>query len=609
MIPLRVLLALAGAGLTAGPPSGIPVPMNPGGLIMTKQAAGKSPTSRMCSLLLFLLIAGCTDQPQPAEQAQAADILFFGEHIITMDGSTAEAVAVRGSNIMAVGSTTELSPLQGADTRVINLGDRALLPGFIDAHGHFSAVARYQELLDLSSPPVGTINDIADIIAAIRNWISEEELPPGSGVFAFGYDDSLLAEQRHPTRDDLDQASTEHPIIIRHVSGHLLVANTVALEQANVTSNTPDPQGGIIRRRNGSQEPDGVMEETAMGLFPSSSADLTQERYETLRRQTMELYASYGITTIQDSNIGSDYAAELQRDADANPFPQDFVAFIMANPLADSELAQVSHATSYQNGFRVGGVKFTLDGSPQGRTAWMSQPYTAGPPNASPDYVAYPSYAPGAYMQRMPRLLERGIPVLVHANGDAAIELMIEGVAAGVAAGATNHRSVIIHAQLIRPDQLERARTLGIIPSFYSVHPFFWGDWHRLSFGDERASFISPVAAAAELEIPYTMHNDSPIVPPDMMRLLSITVNRITRSGIVLGPDHRASVMQALRGLTSFAAYQYFEEDRKGSITPGKQADLVILAANPLLVDPTTLQDIAVEETFARGFSVYRRQD
>jgi predicted amidohydrolase YtcJ len=183
---------------------------------------------------------------------------------------------------------------------------------------------------------------------------------------------------------------------------------------------------------------------------------------------------------------------------------------------------------------------------------------------------------------------------------------MIDGVANAIAAGPVpDHRSVIIHAQLIREDQLDRVAELAIIPSFYSAHPFFWGDWHRLSFGEERASFISPVQAAIARDIPFTVHNDSPIVPPDMMRLLEITVNRETRSGFVLGADQRASVMQALHAITLGAAYQYFEENEKGSITVGKRADLVILEDNPLTVETSELGEVAVLETFARGKSIF----
>jgi predicted amidohydrolase YtcJ len=537
-----------------------------------------------------------------------ADIIFLGENIITMDDTQFEAVAVVADRIAATGTRDEILAMQGESTRVIELGDNALLPGFIDAHGHFSAVARNADILDLSSPPVGSVNQIDDIINMLKSRIDEQQIAPGEWVFGFGYDDSLLLENRHPNRDDLDQASTTHPIVIRHVSGHLLAANSAALAQRGVNSGTFNPDGGIIRRRPGTNEPDGVMEETAMGLFPSSTSSISPERQLVLRREALEVYAGYGITTIQDSNVGLGYVDRMRAEAEREPFQLDIVSYVMANGLSDDQLSAVNHDTSYSNGYRVGGVKFTLDGSPQGRTAWLSQPYDEGPPGADSQYVAYPSYDPEAYKRRMVGLLERGIPVLAHANGDAAIELMIEGVENAVAGKSLpDHRSVAIHAQLIRADQMDRVKQVGIVPSYYAVHPFFWGDWHRLSFGEERAAFISPVRATIDREIPFTIHNDSPVVPPDIMRLVSITVNRLTRSGYVLGPDQRATVMEALNAVTMGAAYQYFEEEEKGSITTGKRADLVILEQNPLVVDPTSLQDIGVVETFARGSSVYRR--
>lgn len=540
--------------------------------------------------------------------AQDADIIFLGQNIITMDAGNVTAVAVRGDRIVVAGSEQDARALQGEDTRVIELGERALLPGFIDAHGHFAGVARYVDMLDLSSPPVGDVNSVDDIVRKLQRRIENLNIPAGELVYGYGYDDSLLTEQRHPDRDDLDRASTDHPIVIRHVSGHLLAANSMALLEAGVGANRADPAGGIIRRRPGSNEPDGVMEETAMQFFPGTGELLTPQRQSELRREAVQIYAGYGITTIQDSNVSQAYVDRLKAEGLEQEYAADIVTFVMGNPLPDDVLATVAVDTSYTGGVRNGGVKFTLDGSPQGRTAWMSEPYDAGPPGAAADYVAYPSYDPDAWLNRIGPLIERGVPVLAHANGDAAIELMIDGVANAIAAGPVpDHRSVIIHAQLIRQDQLDRVAALGIIPSFYSVHPFFWGDWHRLSFGEERARFISPVQAAIARDIPFTIHNDSPIVPPDMMRLVEITVNRETRSGFVLGPDQRASVMQALHAITLGAAFQYFEEDEKGSITVGKRADLVVLEHNPLTVASSALGEVAVLETFARGKSIYQR--
>jgi predicted amidohydrolase YtcJ len=566
---------------------------------------------KIIALLFCLALIRCAPSSDQAGAAtpviDPVDIIFVGQNIVTMDQPGITGVAVKGDRISFVGSAQDALAFKGTQTRVIELGEQALLPGFIDAHGHFSAFASRLDALDLSSPPVGNINSIDDIVSEIRSWIEVRQIPAGEIIHGVGYDDSLLAELRHPTREDLDRASTQHPIVIRHVSGHLLAANSLALSDANVSALTENPEGGVIRRLDGSDEPDGVMEETAMRLFPSQSSDLNDEQRRLLRRQALKVYASYGITTIQDSNIGKDYLNQLIEEAKVDPFPQDIVAYLWANVMSDDQLAAVA-PTNYEGGIRLGGVKFTLDGSPQGRTAWLTEPYTQGPPSAQPDYVAYPSYAPELYIQRMPDLIARGVPVLAHANGDAAIDLMLDGVEGGLNLGEDiDHRSVVIHSQLMRPDHLLRFKELGVIASYYSVHPFFWGDWHRLSFGEERASFISPVAATAALDIPLTIHNDTPVVPPDMMRLVSITVNRLTRSGYVLGPDQRASVEQALKAITLGAAYQYFEEAEKGSITLGKRADFVLLESNPLSSEPEQLQDIAIVETFARGKSIYQR--
>ncbi|MDG2250043.1 MAG: amidohydrolase [Gammaproteobacteria bacterium] len=564
---------------------------------------------KLVVLVPLFALAGCSPQVELSQEApSSADLIFIGDNIITMDDNVASAVAVIGDRISAVGSREEILAMRGETTQFVDLGARALLPGFIDAHGHFGGVATYSALLDLSSPPVGAMENIDDIVAAIRNWIEVNNVPAGDLVYGVGYDDSLLVELRHPNRDDLDRASTTHPIVIRHVSGHLSSANSLALANYNIGVDTENPAGGIVRRRLGTNEPDGVMEETAMGLLPGTGVLVDEDLGWRLRREAADIYASFGITTIQESNVTTSYVEALKQQALEEPFAVDIVTYIMGNPLSDEELELVSHDSDYSGGVKIGGVKFTLDGSPQGRTAWMSQPYDAGPPGVDADYVAYPSYEPDAYRQRVDRLLERGVPVLAHANGDEAIELMIDGIEEALSGEEMpDHRSVIIHAQLIREDQLDRVKQLGIVPSYYAAHPFFWGDWHRLSFGDDRASFISPVKATIERDIPFTVHNDSPIVPPDIMRLVSITVNRLTRSGYVLGPDQRASVLEALYSVTQGAAYQYFEEDEKGSITVGKRADFVVLESNPLTIDPLQLENVGVVETFARGKSVYKQ--
>ena len=564
----------------------------------------RSSQARILFALTFsVVLAAC------APQADPADTIFHGDNIVTMDPGqpTVEAVAVRGETIVGAGSMDEVMALQGPSTRVVDLGDNALLPGFVDSHGHFLGAGRDQTSLGLHPPPVGDVNNIDDVVRKVRAWIDEHDIPPGEVVTGRGYDDSLLEEGRHPTREDLDRASTDHPIILTHVSGHLTTTNSATLAASNITADTPDPPGGHIRRMDGSMEPNGVLEETARGLLAfDRRATPSGEELDDLIRRSIDIYLSHGTTTIQDGGTGPAQAEAFQAAANREPFKADVAAFARFNE-TPTDLESIGYTRDYQNGFRVGGVKLMLDGSPQGRTAWVTIPYEEGPPGAPPDYVAYGVMVPGEYKAAAGELIRGGIPIIVHANGDAAMDLMIDGVDEAVAGmdPMPDHRSVIIHAQLMRADQLDRSAVLNIVPSFFAAHAFFWGDWHRISFGEDRGNNTSPMGWALERGVNFTIHNDASVVPPHMMRLVSIAVNRKTRSGHILGPHQRLTVMQALHAVTLGGAYQYFEEDTKGSITVGKQADLVILDESPLTADPANLEFIPILETFSRGRSVF----
>jgi predicted amidohydrolase YtcJ len=516
----------------------------------------------------------------------AADTIFFGDNIVTMDPDqpTVEAVAVQGETITAAGSLDSVMVLRGDGTRVVDLGDNALLPGFIDAHGHFMGAGRALDALGLHPPPVGDVTNIDELVAKIRRWIDEKDIPPGEVVSGGGYDDSLLEEGRHPTRYDLDRASTEHPII------------------------TPDPEGGHIRRVAGSNEPNGVLEERA-GRLVSRGGGFSQlpDDLDELIHKSIGVYLGYGTTTIQNGGGTSPEMVDaIRAAAEREPLKADLAVFTGVDAIVEGDLR---YEEEYRNGLRVAGVKFMLDGSPQGRTAWVTEPYVEGPPGAPADYRAYGVGDPDDYKAGAKALLERGVPFLAHGNGDAAMDLMMEGVEEGVEGmdEMPDHRSVIIHAQLMRADQLDRAARLGVVPSFFSAHTFFWGDWHVRSFGEQRGTNISPARWATDRGVNFTIHNDASVVPPDIMRLVSITVNRKSRSGRVLGPHQRLTVQEALHAVTLGAAYQYFEEDTKGSITVGKQADLVILGENPLTTDPAELEHIPILETFSRGRSVFQR--
>lgn len=559
--------------------------------------------------LSAVLLAGCQGSN---EHEDVADIVFVGDHIITMDADNtgATGVAVRGDTIVAIGDRDGMMAMAGEGARVVELGDRALVPGFIDSHGHAGFQARIMDFVNLSSPPVGTAENIDDVVALLDAHVSAKPPAEGEWVIGYGYDDSLLAENRHPERDDLDRVATDLPIYIMHVSGHLGAVNSAALGAVGIDAESVDPPGGVIRRRPGTTVPNGVLEEkAASGVMSQRLGAVTGERFEDRLREMVDLYAAYGITTIQDGYTSPFEIAAFRAAAARAPFRVDIAAYRGAISISADEFDLFRHDNDYTDGYRVAGVKFSLDGSPQGRTAWLTQPYTEGPEGADLDYVAYPTVEPDEYKRTMAPLVNRGVPLIIHANGDAAIDLMIESVADALGDGPVpDHRSVIIHAQLMRADQVDLAAALGIVPSFFSAHTFFWGDWHQQSFGSARGENISPTRWAMDRDVPFTIHNDAPIVPPDMMRLMWATVNRQTRSGQVIGPEQRLTVEEALHAMTLAGAYQLFEEDTKGSITVGKRADLVILGENPLAADPMTLKDIHIVETIAGGRTVFLRR-
>ncbi|MCP5092078.1 MAG: amidohydrolase family protein, partial [Gammaproteobacteria bacterium] len=233
--------------------------------------------------------------------------------------------------IAFVGEHKEAMTFAGPDTRVEELGDRALIPGLIDTHGHFGFTARLLDLVNLSSPPVGPVNTIDDIVTLLRQHIAEKQPPAGTWVLGYGYDDSLLEERRHPTRDDLDRASTEYPVGIMHVSGHLTVSNSAALDVLNINADSDDPPGGVIRRRAGSQDPNGVLEETAAYAVMGQLAGGEPDKVESQLRDAAAYYASFGITTAQDASVGPNDIEFLKSIAAKEPLPIDIAAFPIVN--------------------------------------------------------------------------------------------------------------------------------------------------------------------------------------------------------------------------------------------------------------------------------------
>ena len=574
------------------------------------------PSSRRSLLAGAGVLAGATllgNRRVMAQSAQSSAMIFTGGPILTIDDAmpTAEAVAVRNGVIVAVGSLDAARAAVGRNAQVVNLDGRTLLPGFFDPHGHVSMVGLQARYANLLPAPDGQGDDIPALQGITRDWMNAHEqlVRDTQLVIGFGYDDSQLKEHRHPTRTELDAVSDSVPILFMHQSGHLGVANSAALKAAGISASTPNPDGGAFRREDGSQEPNGVMEETA--LFTVMGALFTrldlQANLEMIR-EGARFYSSFGYTTAQDGRSSTDTCRMMAMLAERGELPIDILSFpdiltstdVMATPL---------YRKNYVGKYRIGGVKLTIDGSPQGKTAWLSQPYYIPPEGKPASYRGYPAATEQQVLDAVELAFKNDWQIEVHANGDAAIDLLIGAVRdATNRHGAKDRRPVLIHGQTVRMDQLDDLKTLGIVPSLFPMHTFYWGDFHRDSvLGPRRAEFISPCASVVRRGMRFTSHHDAPVANPDAMRVLSATVTRRTRSGDILGPDECVPVDIALKAMTLWAAWQHFEDDRKGSLAVGKLADLTLLDENPKTIDPDKLAGIKVQATWKEGREVWRR--
>ena len=557
----------------------------------------------LCFLLLVFLFNSCVEEPR-------ADVIFFNGDIVTMvtDDKVQQAIAIKDGKILYVGSQEDLESYQGGSTEMIDLNGRTLLPGFIDAHSHFSLAMQTIDWANVSSPPVSDIKSIDDIIARLKDHRHEKSLGAGEWVIGWGYDPDLLLDQRHPNKLDLDEAFPDQPVFLSHASGHLGVVNSAAIKLLGWSAETPDPQGGQIMRLENSREPSGLLAETAMhnvrALLPQpDSADLFQ-----LATETFDLYAKNGITTINDGFSTAEYVDMLERLSHSMDFPLDIIALVGFVDMATIFEKRTINFHEYNNRLKYAGVKIVADGSPQGKTALMSDAYLTEVPGCAHDCKGIAVVQQEQLDALLHKLYGDGVQVYTHCNGDAAIDMYLNAHDQAVSAHELDSkelRSVIIHSQFMRPDLIEQYAHYGLIPSYFTNHTFYWGDVHVNNLGMDRAAYTSPIVSTVAADITYTNHTDYPITALDQPFLLWSAVNRVSRSGQVIGPEQRSSVYDALKALTIHAAYQYREEDIKGSLEPGKLADLVILSDNPLKIDPMQIKDIEIMATYKEGQEVY----
>lgn len=558
----------------------------------------------VCFVLGFLLLT------RSNLDAQQADAIYHNGSILTMVGSNpsyAQALAVRQGKIAFVGKLEEAMKLKGTETKLIDLAGKALLPGFIDAHSHYINSLLVANQCKLYAPPSGPGKDVPSILQTLKQYAVQREIPKGELIIGYGYDDSVMPDGKLLNRDDLDAAFPDNPVRIDHVSMHGCVLNSLALKKYGISSETKTPPGGVIVRKPGTDEPWGLIMETAFLPVVERSESMTAQQEIQWSRDGQRLYAQAGVTTAHEGATHLPQFQTIRRASQAGGNIIDIVTFPFITEV-DRILAEfpLDQWGKYQNRFKVGGVKITLDGSPQGRTAFFTTPYFTGGPSGQKDWYGEPTFPQELADKMVKKVYDMRVPMNVHCNGDASIDAFLEAYQKARQGDYSQPWNVTtIHTQFMRKEHIAKFVQYKIRPSFYTLHTFYFADAHIANRGKQQAMYISPMRDAIDAGLQPTNHTDFVVAPLDQLTMLWSAVNRVSRSGNPIGSDQRVSAYEGLKCMTLWAAQQYDEQDTKGTLEVGKLADMVVLSHDPLTIDSMAIKDINVIETIKEGLTVY----
>ncbi|KGB59015.1 amidohydrolase [Sphingopyxis sp. LC363] len=531
--------------------------------------------------------------------------LYLGGPIITMDGDTpqtVEAVVTKGDRIAFAGSEKQARAAAGDGAVVHDLNGATMLPGFIDAHSHFTVATLTAGGLDLRAG--APVTDVDGVMAAIRDYLARTPAQPGRWATVWQFDHETLAEKRYITRAELDAIAPDRPLVVLHVSLHGAVANSAALKAAGIDETTPVPPGGMMLRDEAGKL-NGVLLEKAMFLLLAKLPQPTAEQKLAALDAAQNAYFAEGYTHAQDGATQPPDVAFLTSPAARERLKIDLALLPFSTGL-DALLAQPAlKFGSYQGHVKLQGIKFVLDGSVQARTGYFTRDYKRGSPEGHHPWHGEPVLSETDFIVQAKKVHDRGWQLFVHANGDAAIDMAIEGFEALGITATANRRPIVIHSQFQRPDQLAAYKQIGVGPAYFSNHTWYWADIHRTNFPDEVVDFISPFASARAAGLIASNHSDYSVTPLDTRFMLWTSMARVSLAGVVSGEKERLGAYAALQALTTGPAWQIFEEDRKGRIKPGLLADFVILDQNPLTTPVDGIKDIQVRETIKEGKSVW----
>lgn len=560
-------------------------------------------------LVVFIILASCT---KTVHNSLPADSIYYGGDIITMEGDYAtyvEAIAVKDGNIMFAGTKDETEKLKGDSTIVYNLEGKTLLPGFLDAHSHYINSLRVANQCKLYAPPSGPGKDVERIISELKKYAEDRKIPKGQLIIGYGYDDNVMPNGRLLNRDDLDAAFPDNPVRVDHVSMHGGVLNSLALTYYGISAETVTPPGGIIVRKPGTNEPYGLIMETAFFPVFEKSEPMTKEQEIEWTKAGQMLYAEAGITTVHEGATHSDQLQVIKRASEANANIIDVVAYPFITEVDNTlKVFPISEWLTYKNHFKIGGVKITMDGSPQGKTAAFTSPYLTGGPGGEENWIGELTFPQDMVNQMVKKVYEMNVPLILHCNGDAAIDGFLEAYEFARNGDYSKPWNVTtIHTQFLRKDQIQKYVEYKVRPSFYTLHTYYFYEAHLKNRGFEQAQYISPMRDAIDAGLKPTNHTDFVVAPLDQMMMLWSAVNRISRDGAEVGLNQGVTPFEGLQAMTINVADQYDEADSKGSLTAGKRADLVILDKNPLKANPVDIKNIKVIETIKDGKTIYHK--
>ena len=524
--------------------------------------------------------------------------LYENGTVVTMDQGLlqAEALVIEGSRILGVGGREAMAALAGPGCERVDMQGGALFPGFNETHNHLSmyAVCRKNAYL-------GVCETIAELLKTLKEHAAGSDDPL---IVGYCYDDTLLKDGRQISRHDLDEVSRERPVVIIHVSVHLAFLNTKALEHLGIGPDTPDPEGGVIHR-DGSGVPTGRLDETAWFAISDRLGSPDPETYLGLLEGAVKEFNAQGITGVHDGGLGLEGMPEVVLSSYRRLEAEGRLSlrvFLSALPEIFDRMQPEPLTEMGDTRILLGGVKLFVDGAIQTETAALLEPYAD-----RPDWKGKLIVDTEEFEGLVARYHRAGHHMSIHGNGDAAIEAIITAMEkAGVAGSDSAPRHMLIHCQMAHSDQLRRIRKAGLIPSFFCKHIHNWGDRHQDIFlGPERSARIDPAGEAEAMGMPFTLHVDTPVLPAQVIDSIHTAVNRVTRDGRVLGPDLGVTPYGAVAAYTSMAALCSRSENHRGTLTPGKLADMVLLNRDITSVAPETISSTKVLRTIVGGETVY----